>query len=203
MSRFFIDRPIFAWVIAIIIMVAGVIAITRLPIAQYPTIAPPAVTVSAIYPGASAQVGRGLGHADHRAGHERARRPHLHVLDQRVERPVDDHAHVPERHRSRHRAGAGAEQAAARDAAAAADRAAAGHQRQQGGAGLPDGRRLRLRRRQHGRATTSPTTSPRTSSTRSRASPASATCRCSARSTPCASGSIPASSRPTGSRPTT
>ena len=56
MSRFFIDRPIFAWVLAIIIMVAGVIAITRLPVAQYPNIAPPAVTVSASYPGASAQV---------------------------------------------------------------------------------------------------------------------------------------------------
>ena len=56
MSRFFIDRPIFAWVLAIIIMVAGAIAITRLPVAQYPNIAPPAVTVSASYPGASAQV---------------------------------------------------------------------------------------------------------------------------------------------------
>jgi len=55
-SRFFIDRPIFAWVLAIIIMVAGAIAITRLPVAQYPNIAPPAVTVSASYPGASAQV---------------------------------------------------------------------------------------------------------------------------------------------------
>ena len=56
MSRFFIDRPIFAWVLAIIIMVAGAIAITRLPVAQYPNIAPPAVTVSTSYPGASAQV---------------------------------------------------------------------------------------------------------------------------------------------------
>jgi multidrug efflux pump len=55
-SRFFIDRPIFAWVLAIIIMVAGSIAITRLPVAQYPNIAPPAVTVSTSYPGASAQV---------------------------------------------------------------------------------------------------------------------------------------------------
>ena len=56
MSRFFIDRPIFAWVLAIIVMVAGAIAITRLPVAQYPNIAPPAVTVSTSYPGASAQV---------------------------------------------------------------------------------------------------------------------------------------------------
>jgi multidrug efflux pump len=55
MARFFIDRPIFAWVIAIIIMLAGAISITRLPIARYPTIAPPTVTINATYAGASAQ----------------------------------------------------------------------------------------------------------------------------------------------------
>jgi multidrug efflux pump len=55
MARFFIDRPIFAWVIAILIMVAGAISITRLPISRYPTIAPPSVTISATYPGASAK----------------------------------------------------------------------------------------------------------------------------------------------------
>ncbi len=55
MSRFFIDRPVFAWVIAIVIMVAGALSITRLPVAQYPNIAPPAISVSAIYPGASAK----------------------------------------------------------------------------------------------------------------------------------------------------
>ncbi len=55
MSRFFIDRPIFAWVIALFIMVAGGVAITQLPIAQYPPVAPPAIVVSAVYPGASAQ----------------------------------------------------------------------------------------------------------------------------------------------------
>lgn len=54
MSRFFIDRPIFAWVIAIIIMLAGVLAITGLPISQYPNIAPPQVSINAVYPGASA-----------------------------------------------------------------------------------------------------------------------------------------------------
>jgi len=56
MARFFIDRPIFAWVIAIIIMLAGVLAITQLPVSMYPNIAPPAVTISAYYPGASAKV---------------------------------------------------------------------------------------------------------------------------------------------------
>ncbi|WP_028310890.1 efflux RND transporter permease subunit [Derxia gummosa] len=55
MSRFFIDRPIFAWVLAIILMLAGVLAIRSLPIAQYPSIAPPAVTITANYPGASAK----------------------------------------------------------------------------------------------------------------------------------------------------
>jgi multidrug efflux pump len=55
MSRFFIDRPIFAWVVAIIIMMFGLVAITRLPISRYPNIAPPSVQITASYPGASAQ----------------------------------------------------------------------------------------------------------------------------------------------------
>ena len=55
MSKFFINRPIFAWVIAIILMVAGVLAIRSLPIAQYPAIAPPAIAISVTYPGASAK----------------------------------------------------------------------------------------------------------------------------------------------------
>src|SRR5215216_396594 len=54
MSRLFIDRPIFAWVIAIIIMLMGVGAIVALPIAQYPDVAPPQVSIRATYPGASA-----------------------------------------------------------------------------------------------------------------------------------------------------
>ena len=55
MAKFFIERPIFAWVLAIILMIAGVLAIFKLPVAQYPTIAPPAVAVTATYPGADAQ----------------------------------------------------------------------------------------------------------------------------------------------------
>jgi multidrug efflux pump len=54
MAKFFIDRPIFAWVLAIILMLAGALAIMKLPVAQYPTIAPPAITISANYPGADA-----------------------------------------------------------------------------------------------------------------------------------------------------
>ncbi|MDB4954902.1 MAG: transporter, hydrophobe/amphiphile efflux family [Myxococcales bacterium] len=56
MARFFIDRPIFAWVIALVVMLAGIISILRLPIAQYPPIAPPAITVTSLYPGASAEI---------------------------------------------------------------------------------------------------------------------------------------------------
>ncbi|MFM0050960.1 efflux RND transporter permease subunit [Caballeronia grimmiae] len=55
MAKFFIDRPIFAWVIAIVLMLAGVASIFTLPVAQYPTIAPPGVQISATYPGASAK----------------------------------------------------------------------------------------------------------------------------------------------------
>ena len=55
MSRFFIDRPIFAWVLAIVAMLAGALSLVNMPISQYPNIAAPAVAISANYPGASAQ----------------------------------------------------------------------------------------------------------------------------------------------------
>ncbi|GAB7024834.1 efflux RND transporter permease subunit [Geotalea toluenoxydans] len=55
MPRFFINRPIFAWVIAIMTMLAGLLAIKTLPVSQYPPIAPPQITINAMYPGASAQ----------------------------------------------------------------------------------------------------------------------------------------------------
>ena len=55
LSKFFLDRPVFAWVIAIIIMVAGGLAIYNLPISQYPPIAPPAIAIASFYPGASAE----------------------------------------------------------------------------------------------------------------------------------------------------
>ena len=55
MARFFIDRPIFAWVLAIVIMLAGVLSINSLPVSQYPTIAPPTVTIRSSYPGANAE----------------------------------------------------------------------------------------------------------------------------------------------------
>ena len=55
-AKFFIDRPIFAWVIALIILLGGALALKNLPVSQYPSVAPPALGVSVIYPGASAQV---------------------------------------------------------------------------------------------------------------------------------------------------
>ena len=54
MSRFFIDRPKLAWVVAIFILLAGLLAIPALPVAQFPNVAPPQISISATYPGASA-----------------------------------------------------------------------------------------------------------------------------------------------------
>ena len=55
MANFFLDRPIFAWVLAIILCLTGALAISTLPVEQYPNLAPPNVRISASYPGASAQ----------------------------------------------------------------------------------------------------------------------------------------------------
>ena len=56
MAGFFIERPIFAWVIAIVIMLVGALSVIKLPISQYPEIAPPSVNITAVYPGASAKI---------------------------------------------------------------------------------------------------------------------------------------------------
>ncbi|MBW2135877.1 MAG: efflux RND transporter permease subunit, partial [Deltaproteobacteria bacterium] len=55
LSRFFLDRPVFAWVIAIVMMVGGALAIYRMPISQYPAMAPPSIYIMTMYPGASAE----------------------------------------------------------------------------------------------------------------------------------------------------
>ena len=52
MPQFFIERPVFAWVVALFIVLAGVIAIPQLPVAQYPSVAPPSVSITVTYPGA-------------------------------------------------------------------------------------------------------------------------------------------------------
>ena len=56
LPRFFIDRPIFAWVIALIVMIVGALGLSRLPVEQYPTVAPPTVSVNVANPGASAKM---------------------------------------------------------------------------------------------------------------------------------------------------
>src|SRR6267142_2288044 len=56
LARFFIDRPVLAWVISIVIILLGAIAVGFLPVAEYPEITPPTVRVTAVYPGANAQV---------------------------------------------------------------------------------------------------------------------------------------------------
>ena len=117
MARFFIDRPIFAIVIAILIMLAGGLSIVSLPIEQYPTIAPPSIQISATYPGASAQTVENT--VVQVIEQQMSGLDHLLYLssNSRRLRHGDDHADLRGRHQSRHRAGAGAEQAAARDAA--------------------------------------------------------------------------------------
>ena len=55
MAKFFIYRPVFAWVVALFLMVLGVVSITQLPVSQYPNVAPPTIRISTTYPGASAQ----------------------------------------------------------------------------------------------------------------------------------------------------
>lgn len=72
----FIDRPIFAWVIAILtVLMGGGLALSQLPVAQYPTIAPPTVTIAASYPGRLGRYGREFGDAGHRAVDAGPRRP--------------------------------------------------------------------------------------------------------------------------------
>ena len=56
MSKFFIDRPIFAWVISLLIVLVGIMSISQLPVAQYPSVAPPSISINATYAGASAEV---------------------------------------------------------------------------------------------------------------------------------------------------
>ena len=145
MAQFFIDRPIFAWVIAIIIMIAGGISITA---AAGLAVSGDRAARDHGQRDVSRRLGadaRGHGHAGHRAADERPRRPALHLVVERLDRHGVDRAHVRAGHQSRHRAGAGAEQAAARDAAAAAGGAAPGRARREEQSQLPHDRRASSR----------------------------------------------------------
>ena len=118
MAKFFIRRPIFAWVIAIVIMLGGALAISSLSISQYPEIAPTTVRISASYNGASAETVEKSVTSIIEDGMTRPRRPYLHdvVLQHRTGLGYSD---LWQQYRAGHCPGAGAEQAAAGPVAAA------------------------------------------------------------------------------------
>ena len=189
MAKFFIDRPIFAWVIALFIIVMGGVAITQLPISQYPPVAPPAIVVTADLPGRLGADAGGQRDRRHRAGDERLARPHLHGVGRAGRRHRHDHDHLRDRHQPRPRAGGRAEPPVARRAAPAGRGDAAGRARRQVAHQLPavhdpvvgqPGLSIRSRWATMRRATCCP---------KSSASPASARRSCSAPSARCASGS--------------
>jgi len=144
MSKFFINRPIFAWVIAIVLMVAGALAIRSLPIAQYPAIAPPSIEVD--------------GHLSRRVGKKSLEDTVTQVIEQKMtalitcvtwprratRRAKRRHAHIRCRHEPGHRAGAGAEQVATRAAAPPAGSAETRRERHQIRKELCGGRRFRF-----------------------------------------------------------
>ena len=151
LSRFFLDRPVFAWVIAIIIMAAGGLAIYNLPISQYPPIAPPSIAITAFYPGASA---------------ETVENSVTQIIEQKMtgfdrmlylSATSDSSGIIPHRadlrpgHRSGSGLGAGAEQAPARHGEPAGSCRQPGRQGQQIHPQLADDRGPDLRRREHGR----------------------------------------------------
>ena len=157
-SRFFIERPIFAAVVAILLCLAGLVSMTVLPVQQYPAITPVQVTVQATYPGADSKTladTRGL--AD-RGADQRRRQHALHEQHQLGHRPAGADRVLLAGHRPRHRPGAGAEPRQPGAAAAARGGAAAGRvgaeeelvDHDAGG------------RHRHRAAATAPTTSPTT-----------------------------------------
>ena len=92
-SRFFVRRPVFAWVIAILIMLAGVLAIRTLPVGQYPDVAPPAVKISATYRRLCRNPGEQR-HPGHRAAAHRPRPSALLQLHQQLRRLGQHHRHL-------------------------------------------------------------------------------------------------------------
>ena len=128
-SKFFIDRPVLANVLAIVMVLIGGVALFTLPVAQYPNVVPPTVSVTTSYPGRQ----RGYrdehrGAADRAAGQRRAGHA-LHAVDQRVRRHVFADRDLRDRHRPELRAGAGAEPRLRGDGVAAAGGAGAGRDR--------------------------------------------------------------------------
>ena len=117
-THLFIDRPILSSVISLLIVLAGAVSMSVSPIEQYPDMAPPQVTIDAIYPGATAEViANNVARAD-RGAAERHRQPSLLLLDQLLERQLADRRGVQARQQSGHQPGQRAEQAQPGDAAA-------------------------------------------------------------------------------------
>ena len=104
MSKYFIERPIFAWVIAIVVMLGGVLAISSMSVNQYPSIAPPAIEVSITYPGASADT---------------LQKTSVQVIEQKLRRQRIHYRYLRSGHRSGYCPGSGAEQSVAGRVAAA------------------------------------------------------------------------------------
>ena len=150
LSRFFLDRPVFAWVIAIIIMLAGGLAIYNLPISQYPPIAPPSIYIQATYPGASAEtVENSVTQIIEQKMTGLDQMLYL-VRHQRFLRFDPDRADLCPGDRSGPRLGQGAEQAPAGHDESARDGAAYGPDGRQVHEKLPDAGGPGLGRRQHG-----------------------------------------------------
>ena len=98
-AKFFIERPVLANVIAVLTVILGLVALARLPVAQYPNIVPPTVQVTARYPGASAATVVARGGAADRAEGQRRRGHDLHVVDEHQRRHLHAHRHLQDRHR--------------------------------------------------------------------------------------------------------
>ena len=103
MSKFFINRPIVAMVIALLMVIMGTVSILQLPVAQYPDIVPPEIVVQANYVGADALTIEQAVATPHRGADERRRQHELHVLRQRQQRRDAAARHLRRRHRSEHR----------------------------------------------------------------------------------------------------
>ena len=131
LSSIFIDRPRLAVVISIVITIAGLVALTQIPIAQFPDIVPPQIAVTASYAGAGAEVVEATVGAADRVARHRRRQHDLHEVDQRQRRQLHAHRHVRGRHRSRSQHRQGAEPCQPRRGAAAAGGAQPGRQRHQ------------------------------------------------------------------------
>ena len=194
-SAIFVDRPRLAIVISVVLTIAGLVSLYAIPVAQYPDIVPPQVSVTTSYPGANAVGGgRDRRPADRGAG-DRRRQDDLHEERERRRRQLHAHRFVRARHRSRHQHRQRQQPGADRALQAAAGRVAPGHHGQEEVVG--DSRRHRrcLRRSRPTIRCSSPTTSPSTCSIRSRARRASATPRCGdRRTTPCGPGCAPTGS---------